>query len=252
MNCEELRDQWLADPNGLDKEAKAHLLECLCCQSFNQAGLEREAKLKRAFTVPADNDIAERILASTAAQRATRPERAGLIRRWLPMAAAACLAVVVGVQLRNAPAGLSGNGQELAVAMVDHIAHEPDALAKTDAVSEAGRVAEAMQRVGLVWDGAMDAIVYAQVCLLKGATMMHMVFQTDMGPVTVMMTGVAEPQEIDSTYADWQLAVVDINGSQAILAANNREALSMVEKRLRSQLRLATAVSGVVSGRPSA
>jgi hypothetical protein len=48
----------------------------------------------------------------------------------------------------------------------------------------------------------MDAIVYAQVCLLKGATMVHMV-QTDMGPVTVMMMGDADQREIDSAYDGW-------------------------------------------------
>lgn len=253
MNCEELRNQWLADPHRLNAEAKLHLLECLHCQEFNHIGLEREATLMTAFKVPADHDIAERILASTAAQRATRPDRAGLMRRWLPMAAAACLAVVVGVQLRNAPVGVddAGNGHALAVAMVDHLAHEPEALAGGVATPTAEGISGAMQRVGLVWDGAMDAIVYAQVCLLKGATMVHMVVQTDMGPVTVLMTGDAESREIDSAYDGWQLASVDINGSHAILAANNREALTMVEKRLQNQLRLAATALVAVPGAPS-
>ena len=81
--------------------------------------------------------------------------------------------------------------------------------------------------------------------------MVHMVVQTEMGPVTVLVAGDAEPREIDSAYDGWQLASVDINGSHAILAANNREALAMVEKRLQNQLKLAATASVMVSGAPS-
>lgn len=236
MNCEELQIQWLADPKGLDAEAKQHLLECMCCTEYTRAGLEREAKIAGAFNVPTDAELTKRILAQTAAQRATRPVRdGGLLRRWLPMAAAACLAVVVGIQMRSGPVG---GGTALAAAVVEHIAHEPKALSGQLAQPAVAAVQQVMQRVGLAWDGAMDAIAYAEICPLEGKTMVHMVMQSDMGPVTVMITSGSERESINSAHGDWQLASVEINGGSAILAATSREALEMVEKQLRAQLRL--------------
>ncbi len=105
---------------------------------------------------------------------------------WLAMAASVLIALVVAGGL-----WLGAPGPSLAADVVAHMAGEPQAWARTDVPVRPPDLARVLQNthMRLKADAGPDAVMvsYAASCLFRGHRVPHLVVQTSMGPVTVMV-----------------------------------------------------------------
>jgi hypothetical protein len=198
MNCLDARRALGAEPGRRTPELVAHLAACPACAEYaaNLAQLDREIRRALEVPVPADPRVSQPSAfgAASAMPRAAadRPRTTG--RRWLALAASAALVVLVGAALWSIQPR-----EALATALVNHVVHEPQSLAITEAAPPSA-VSYVLARSGVRLEPGMPRVSYAQSCWFRGWYVPHLVVQTARGPVTVIVLPherVAQPTPID-------------------------------------------------------
>jgi|HubBroStandDraft_6_1064221.scaffolds.fasta_scaffold04206_6 hypothetical protein len=165
----------MADPHGADAELRAHREACAECRAFTERLLKFESRLERAMRVdiPPTADVLP-----FARGRGNAP---GAPRRWMALAASVVLgaAIVGGVWLSLPQPGL-------AAAVVAHMAGEPEAWQRTEAVPQP-ELADVLKDSKLRLKPDAGIVSYASSCAFRGHRVPHLVVQTASGPVTVMV-----------------------------------------------------------------
>ncbi|HET7842931.1 MAG TPA: DUF3379 family protein [Xanthomonadales bacterium] len=178
MNCIDYRRQLAAVPDALDASALAHEAECPRCTQARGEAQQFEAALRGALAVPVPDSLADRILLhqTTEARRARGVRRRAVAWR---VAAVLALAVAGGLFWR-----VQQVNQPLPDIAVAHLSHEPYALASRAQVPLA-QVRTMFAARGVPLPGDPGEVDYLNLCPLGRDAAVHMVVQTDRGPVTV-------------------------------------------------------------------
>jgi hypothetical protein len=165
----------MADPHSADAELRAHREACTECRAFTERLLKFESRLERAMRVdiPPTADVLP--FARGRGNAPTAP------RRWMALAASVVLgaAIVGGVWLSLPQPGL-------AAAVVAHMAGEPEAWQRTEAVPSP-ELADVLKDSKLRLKPDAGIVSYASSCEFRGHRVPHLVVQTASGPVTVMV-----------------------------------------------------------------
>jgi hypothetical protein len=103
-------------------------------------------------------------------------------RRWLALAASIVSGVLVGTLW-----WVAGPRNSLARDLVDHLAHEPDALVAADPPADPVRTGEVLGRGGIRLRPEVGAVAYANSCDFRGRVVPHLVVRTAGGTVTVVV-----------------------------------------------------------------
>lgn len=175
MECLEFRRAAGADPYRLDTEAAVHRDACPRCAEYLRQTLALDEKVLAALRVPVPDAVA---------RAAGRP--GGSLptvdrRRWIALAASIVAGVAVGSLL-----WVSGPRESLARSVVEHMEHEPEALAAGNP-ADPGSVERVLERGGIRLRPDVGAVTYARTCPFRGRRVPHLVVQTGAGPVTVMV-----------------------------------------------------------------
>jgi hypothetical protein len=216
IDCTQYRRTLLADPEATSPELAEHLAHCPECPAYRERLLRFEGRLTRAL----------RIDAHATPLPVQLPRMHSRRNRWLAMAASLVVALLVGTLWLGVPHA------SLAADVVAHMAGEPAAWTRTDipvpTVDLAPVLAEAHMR--LRPDAGM--VSYAQSCLFRGHNVPHLVVQTDMGPVTVMVLvheSVAAARMFDEGGYRGTIVPVPGHGSIAVLVKGDEGDLAQVE-----------------------
>lgn len=178
MNCLDYRRQLAAVPDALDAEARTHEAGCPRCAQARNDAQAFEATLRNALAVPVPESLADQILLRQTTER--RRDR-GARRRTFALRFAAVLALAVAGGLLWRAQLTSRPLPDLAVA---HLSHEPYALASRARVPPA-QVRTLFAARGVALRGDPGEVDYLNLCPLGRDQALHMVVQTDRGPVTV-------------------------------------------------------------------
>ena len=175
MEHSQYRAAIMADPHNADAELRAHREACAECRIFTEKLLKFESRLERALRV----DIPPR--ADVLPFGRKRGGAATAPRRWMALAASVLLgaAIVGGVWL-------SLPQPSLAAAVVAHMAGEPEAWQRTEAVPQP-ELADVLKDSKLRLKPDAGIVSYASSCAFRGHRVPHLVVQTAKGPVTVMV-----------------------------------------------------------------
>lgn len=210
MDCTQYRRAVLADPHDASPELAEHLAHCTACPAYSERLLKFEGRLAQAL----------RVDAQAGGHRSVT--RGG----WLAMAASVLAALLIGTLWLGAPRA------SLAADVVTHMAGEPQAWARTDTPVPPSELDPVLAdaRMRLRADAGM--VSYAQSCLFRGHHVPHLVVQTDMGPVTVMVL-VHEAATRSRTFDEggYRGIIVPVpgHGSLAVLAKDKEGTLAEVE-----------------------
>jgi Protein of unknown function (DUF3379) len=214
IGCAEFRKAVLADPHGDAPELAAHLASCPECPAYLQRLLRFEGRLERALRVDAGARSGSR--------------RGHVHRGWLAMAASvAAVLVVAGTLWVGAP------HSSLAADVVAHMAGEPQAWKRTDVPVPAPDLDRVLGREHMRLDPRVGTVSYAQSCSFRGHTVPHLVVQTGMGPVTVMVLThdtVSQPVPFDEEGYRGVIVPTPRHGSLAVLARGSDAHLAQVEQ----------------------
>lgn len=213
MDCAQYRRAILADPHDDDPDLGRHRDSCPECAGYTHEVLRFEGRLDRALRVEAGTGTGSRPGVVPFRARDTQSLHARRWRRgWLAAAASVLLAVVVAGGLWVAVPGPS-----LAADVVDHMAGEPGAWARTD-VAVPGPALEkvlAESHVRLKADAGL--VSYANSCSFRGQQVPHLVVQTKAGPVTVMvLTHESAPVETRFDEHGYHGMIVPVPGHGSI------------------------------------
>jgi hypothetical protein len=225
----------LADPHDADAELARHRESCGECSAYTERLLGFEEKLERALRVT------PRAAAPGGAVTPLRARRRPLARRWLAMAAS----VLVGLVLAGG-LWLAAPHASLAADVVAHMAGEPQAWARTDVPVPSPELDFVLRNTHMRLRPDAGMVTYAQSCRFRGHRVPHLVVQTDMGPVTVMVLvheSVSKPAPFDEEGYRGVILPVAGHGSLAVLAKVESGDLASIEK-IAAQVRAATEWTG--------
>jgi hypothetical protein len=136
-------------------------------------------------------------------------------RRWLAAAASLLLACVVAGSL-----WLVAPDSSLAADVVNHMAGEPDAWARTDVPVPQPQLDAVFGESHMRLKADAGLVTYASSCLFRGHQVPHLVVQTATGPVTVMVLThetTRGQQRFDDQGYQGVIAAVPGHGSLAVL-----------------------------------
>ena len=178
--CSDYRRGLLADPARPGSEMLAHAAQCQDCTRYTERVMRFEGRLERALQVDIGQLPGGRAAVYGAAG-VRRSRRSRLRRRWV---------IAVSVLLTTGGAGLlwlAAPGRSLAAAVVDHMADEPDAWARSDVMVATPKLEAVMSGSGARLNPEVGMVTYVHSCELRGHQVPHLVLQTPAGPVTVML-----------------------------------------------------------------
>lgn len=181
MDCLEFRRGLGSDPRGIDATAREHLETCTRCAGAYAHAQAAEARLADALAVPVPQGLADRVLL---AQLTGTRQQARVQRRryaWIAFAAAACLALVIGVaDLRYASASLP----DLVAAHVS--GPEERAAWQQRTPLPATRVLHAFADRGVHLVSVPANIAFVRECPIGRYRSVHMVMPENGAPVSVV------------------------------------------------------------------
>ena len=231
MNCAQYRRAVLADPRDADPELDLHRDGCRECLEYTARLSHFEGRLERAMRVSVPAAAEARVVPLRAPApprtRATT-DRLKVRRGWLAMAASVLILVAVAGGL-----WLAEPHSSLAADVVAHMADEPQAWARTDIAASAPQLARALGDAPLRLDPKAGMVSYAQSCLFRGHHVPHLVVQTEMGPVTVMVLAhesVSKPVQFAEQGYRGVILPIPGHGSLAVLARGQSPGPDMLKQ----------------------
>jgi hypothetical protein len=237
IDCVQFRRAILADPHDADVELARHRESCDECTAYAGRLHGFEEKLGRALHVTPPTDAA----APSAVVTPFRPRRRPLAGRRLAMAAS----ILVGLVLAGG-LWLASPHASLAADVVAHMAGEPQAWTRTDVPVPSPELDFVLRNTHMRLRSDAGMVTYAQSCLFRGHRVPHLVVQTDMGPVTVMVLAhesVSKPTPFDEEGYRGVILPVTGHGTLAVLAKEQSGNLASVEK-VAAQVRAAIEWTG--------
>ena len=232
MNHDEFQLAAGADPVHLSADQVQHLADCAACRAWHAELLALEARLRPALEIPVPAARPRRIAPLPPPQRiATLPARRRP-RTWqYGIAATVALATAIGALL------FTGSEESLAHAVTVHASGEPESFAATTAV-DSEVVAKVMAEAGVQLLPGGPQVTYARNCPLRGHTVAHLVVQTPLGPVVVLvMTHERLDAQRSFVEGDYRGVLVPAaQGSLAVLGASGEDigaVVAAVQARLR-------------------
>jgi hypothetical protein len=216
IDCAHYRRTVLADPRAESAELAEHLAHCQECPAYRERLLRFEGRLARAL----------RVDAQVSRTRAQVPRLRVRRNGWLAMAASLVVALLVGTLWLGAPHA------SLAADVVAHMAGEPEAWARTDVAVPSQDLTPVLAEAHMRLRPDAGMVSYAQSCLFRGHHVPHLVVQTDMGPVTVMVLvheNVAAARMFDEGGYRGTIVPVPGHGSIAVLVKGEQGDSAQVE-----------------------
>ena len=231
IDCSQYRRAMLANPHDPDAELAAHRDGCGECAAYTERLLRFEGKLGRALRVHPPDAVKGGVVT------ALRPRRSPVVRKWLALAASVLLGVGIAGTL-----WLAAPHTSLAADVVAHMAGEPQAWTRTDVPVPTPELDFVLRNTHMRLRPDAGVVSYAQSCLFRGHHVPHLVVQTDMGPVTVMVL-VHEPaaQPVHFNEQGYRGIIVPVpgHGSLAVLTRDpgtNTQALSQIAARVQDSI----------------
>jgi hypothetical protein len=131
---------------------------------------------------------------SALARLAEARRRTAIARpRWASLAGSVLAGVVVGVWLWS-----GGPGNSLGADVLSHMDGEPEALAAANGAVDPAAAARVLERGRIRLGPSAGEVLYASSCRLRGRTVPHLVLQTAVGPMTVLVMR-DEPLELPAS-----------------------------------------------------
>ena len=231
----EFRRRLFANPNDIEvvEHAKIHP-EQQCLVDELQ---EFDKQLTSALNVDTPTGLADRIIARTYDEKTDTVVDIAWYRKYnKPFATAASLVLAVGIYLMSATHAPLQAGQHA----LEHVYYEVNALQRSKEVS-LQVVNEKLAMLGGQFDHLPGKVTYATFCNFKGQKSLHLIFQSQHGPMTVFIVPDQEDeaQQKNGHFNDDRFTGIITNGQKAdtILVANLGTPMEDYQNQVNSALR---------------
>jgi hypothetical protein len=211
-DCTHYRRAILADPRDADPTLATHRESCPECRAYTERLLRFERRLEHALRVspPAQGTLW------------------GMRRGWLAMAASVLIVLLVAASL-----WLAAPHPSLAADVVAHMAGEPQAWARTEVPVPPAELTLVLRDAHMRLSPDAGTVSYASSCRFRGRMVPHLVVQTEMGPITVMVLvheSVTKPVAFEEQGYSGVILPMPGHGSLAVLGRGKDADLNAVEE----------------------
>ncbi|MDN3485077.1 DUF3379 family protein [Pseudoalteromonas sp. APC 3224] len=190
----EFRRRTIAQPNELDKELQEFANSSADRQQFLNESKAFDKQLDNALEVPVPDNLAERIILNTSLKEKARTDELEQkdnvvsARSWFKfdrvhLALAASFVIAVSAFMFSEEQSINQTAGEHALA---HVYHEIYALNKTQPISIQA-VNEKLALLGGQISDLPGKVTYVTFCDFQGERGLHLVFESDFGPMTVFI-----------------------------------------------------------------
>lgn len=205
MNCFEFRRVMLADPRACLAEYERHRTQCPACAALAQQVEHFESTLHDALNVPVPEGLADRILLGQKIRWRPAGARAWVVSLWKAVrmpaprlwALAATLAIAVGAVIHYSRlpmdrdelvlAAASVGFSHPAVAAINYVVEHESQLLREGRSGDPDVMRGAFMRLGLNLPANGVTVRYLGKCPVPGGTGEHVVLQTPVGKVTLIL-----------------------------------------------------------------
>lgn len=190
----EFRRRTIAQPNELDKELQEFANSSADRQQFLNESKAFDKQLDNALEIPVPDNLAERIILNTSLKEKARTDELEQednvisARSWFKfdrvhLALAASFVIAVSAFMFSEEQSINQTAGEHALA---HVYHEIYALNKTQPIS-IQTVNEKLALLGGQISDLPGKVTYVTFCDFQGERGLHLVFESDFGPMTVFI-----------------------------------------------------------------
>jgi len=190
----EFRRRTIAQPNELDKELQEFANSSADRQQFLNESKAFDKHLDNALEIPVPDNLAERIILNTSLKEKARTDELEQkdnvvsARSWFKfdrvhLALAASFVIAVSAFMFSEEQSINQTAGEHALA---HVYHEIYALNKTQPISIQA-VNEKLALLGGQISDLPGKVTYVTFCDFQGERGLHLVFESDFGPMTVFI-----------------------------------------------------------------
>ncbi|NWL15824.1 DUF3379 domain-containing protein [Pseudoalteromonas sp. Scap03] len=190
----EFRRRTIAQPNELDKELQEFANSSADRQQFLNESKAFDKQLDNALEIPVPDNLAERIILNTSLKEKARTDELEQkdnvvsARSWFKfdrvhLALAASFVIAVSAFMFSEEQSINQTAGEHALA---HVYHEIYALNKTQPISIQA-VNEKLALLGGQISDLPGKVTYVTFCDFQGERGLHLVFESDFGPMTVFI-----------------------------------------------------------------
>ena len=190
----EFRRRTIAQPNELDKELQEFANSSADRQQFLNESKSFDKQLDNALEIPVPDNLAERIILNTSLKEKARTDELEQkdnvvsARSWFKfdrvhLALAASFVIAVSAFMFSEEQSINQTAGEHALA---HVYHEIYALNKTQPIS-IQTVNEKLALLGGQISDLPGKVTYVTFCDFQGERGLHLVFESDFGPMTVFI-----------------------------------------------------------------
>ncbi|MGA9421199.1 MAG: DUF3379 family protein [Rhodanobacteraceae bacterium] len=224
MNCLEFRRLLGTDPASIDAVFIAHRDDCPRCAAAWREAMEFESRLADALALPLPGGLADRIRLVHATGLRSRQRTLRSRVAWAGLAAAACLALAIGlVQWRKA------QSPGLADLVVDHVMGEPAALVSVTPVAPV-LVRSEFERRGVHLAGTPPEVTYLNDCPIGPWHTVHMATREGNEPVSVIYVTLDRVRrQRDFDHGMWRGREVPIGNGTLVLLAQDSASFDALE-----------------------
>lgn len=226
MTCLDARREMAADPGRPSPALDAHVSTCESCARALRREQDFDRRLAEAMSVPAPEELSERLLlAQTTRHRPRWPRPA------LAIAASLLLALALGVTWQLGVRPVS-EARALNDYVAAHLDHEPQSL-EADTPVNLGTVEKLLNEHGMRLSGDVDNIVYAKPCPTPNGRGVHLVVRTAEGPMTfIYLPDQRVSRRLALDTNGYQGYVTNFGNGSAALVGTPSDALEAVGRRL--------------------
>jgi hypothetical protein len=228
----EFRRRLLSDPATRDEDMSLELSLDPAKQQLQQDLLLLDQQIKASLSVPVPPDLADKLLLS---QSLLQHKKIRQQRWWLGMAASVMLVAGL-VQFRDQiyPWHHDLGGHALA-----HVYHEAEMLENENASVNLDQVNQLLSDFGgklTTWPGT---IRYARFCNFQGTRSLHLIFNTEQGPVTVFILPKNHGLPTNDDFSDplFHGRSMQLENADVVLVAGLQQTLAPIASHLLQQLK---------------
>lgn len=262
MNELQFNRQLMADPKHLDDEMLAYLEAHPEQKKRLQSAREFDQQLSEAMQVEVPEGLEARILlkqsylqadeeqalapepeassksvsttAESSPSHASNEEQSrSLFWKGLMAMAASMAAVAVLIQVMNSPLSQpSIQPVDVVAHIVEHIEEDPELMTGEHIFKSDAEMQNLFASVGAKLDQPLDGMSYAGECWLDGQLGLHVVMQTEQGPVTVIVMPGQQLAAMEAFEASgYQGEMLPVKGGVVAIVGNSMEQVALAHLR---------------------
>ena len=227
----ELRRRLYADPQLEDSELHDALNEHPELTTLSSDLQALDSQINDALDIPIPDGLEQRLVLNQSMHAFKTQRRKTRIH----LALAASIAFVCGVSFTYLNIGEPMNLGQHALA---HVYHEPDALTDSSNQFSLGEVNAKLASFGANFNQLPNQVSYLTFCDFRGQRSLHMVFQTENGPMTLFVVPTHNQFEAESFFSDNEFDGATFQSKKAnlILLGDKGQPLSPYGEKVKREL----------------